>query len=179
MKWLRQRRRNCSASSQSAGFTLVELVCVMGLIGVLTAIAAPSWMTFFRYRHLVAAQERSASVIRNAQHQAKSSRTRQAIAFRQTPAGIEWSVYPAGDRPTSWQSLSIGVAIDPSTTLDRQGEFYRLRFDQNGHVVGLLGRLTLAIEGTQLRRCVVASTLLGELRRADGAACMRPRSPRE
>lgn len=167
MNGLRQGRR------RTAGFTLAEQVCVMALISVLLAIAAPNWLTFFRYRQLVAAQERSAIAIRNAQHQANLSRTQQAIAFRQTPAGIEWSVYPAIARPTTWQLLSDGVAIDSSTTLERQGEFYRLRFNEDGHVVGLLGRLTLAIEGTSLRRCVWASTLLGELRRADGSRCTR------
>lgn len=167
MNGLRQSQR------RTAGFTLIELVSVMTLIGVLLAIAAPSWITFFRYRQLVAAQERSASMIRRAQQQANSLRTRQAIAFRQTQSGVEWSIDPASDRPASWELLSINVAIDASTTLERQGEFYRLRFNEDGHVVGMLGRLTLTIEGTQFRRCVFASTLLGELRRADGAACTR------
>ncbi|MEP0959803.1 Tfp pilus assembly protein FimT/FimU [Microcoleus sp. FACHB-1515] len=168
-----QRRYRFGSALRSAGFTLAEQVCIMALLGVLLAIAAPSWLTFFRYRQLVAAQERSAMAIRSVQHQASLSRTQQAIAFRQTSAGIEWSVYPASGRPADWQSLSDGVAIDPNTTLERQGEFYRLRFNEDGHVVGLLGRLTLAIEGTSLRRCVWASTLLGELRRADGDRCTR------
>lgn len=166
MSRLRQGRK------RTAGFTLAEQIGVMAVISVLVAIAAPSWITFFRYRQLVAAQERSASVIRSAQQQANLSRTQQAIAFRQTAAGIEWSLYSA-DRPLHWQPLSDGVAIASGTTLERQGEFYRLRFNEDGHVVGLLGRLTLAIEGTRLRRCVWASTLLGELRRADGDRCTR------
>lgn len=175
MKGLRQScgQYRSGRAARSAGFTLAEQVCVMALLSVLVAIAAPSWITFFRHRQLVAAQERSAIAIRQAQHQANLSRTRQAIAFRQMSESVEWSIYPAGDRPTNWQSLSIGVAIDPSTTLDREDGFYRLRFNEDGNVVGLLGRLTLTIEGTQLRRCVWAATLLGELRRADGNGCTR------
>lgn len=167
MKWRVFQRR------QSTGFSLVELVSVMTLIGVLMAIAAPGWITFFQQRQLVAAQERAAIAMRRAQQQAGSLRTRQAIVFRQTADGVEWSLFPANRDPANWQSLSLGVAIDPSTTLERDGELYRLRFNENGHVIGQLGRLTLTIDDTQLRRCVFTSTLLGTLRRAEGAACTR------
>ncbi|NEQ25544.1 MAG: type II secretion system protein [Microcoleus sp. SIO2G3] len=171
MKFLLHRS---SASSRSTSFTLVELIGVMALLGILMAIAAPSWNAFFQHRQLAAAQERTAQAIRNAQHQASLSRTRKAIAFRETPNGVEWSVYPTSGSPTEWRSLSIEVAIDASnTTLHQTGNLYRLQFNEDGHVVGQLGRMTLTIPQTQLRRCVFASTLLGAVRRAEGNACIR------
>lgn len=159
--------------SSSAGFSLVEVAIVMLMSGVLMAIAAPGWLRFFQQRQLVAAQERAAIAMQKAQQQASLSRIRQSIAFRETAEGVEWSMYPTSGSAANWQSLSIGVAIDPSTTLSHNGELYRLSFNERGHVSGRLGRLTLTIEGTQLRRCVFASTLLGTLRQADGTACTR------
>jgi type II secretory pathway pseudopilin PulG len=163
--------RSLGSTPQSAGFSLVELVSVMTCVGLLVAIAAPGWLGFAKQRQLATAQEQAALAMRTAQHQAKVLRIRQAINFRQTADGIEWSVHPASHSATHWRSLAADISIHPSTTLERNGEVYRLQFDEAGHVSGQLGRLTLTIEQTGWQRCVITSTLLGTMRQAQGRAC--------
>lgn len=165
--------RSLGSTPQSAGFSLVELVSVITCMGLLVTIAAPGWLGFSKQRQLATAQEQAAQAMRTAQHQAKVSRIRQAIEFRQTADGIEWSVHPASHSATNWRTLAADISIHPSTTLERNGEVYRLQFDEEGHVSGQLGRLTLTIERTGWQRCVITSTLLGAIRQAQGSACGR------
>jgi prepilin-type N-terminal cleavage/methylation domain-containing protein len=76
---------------KSQGFTLIEVLVVMVMVGVLTAIAAPAWSGFVTNQRLSASQTLVLQAIKTAQSEAKtrkvsdskqtSSTTRTRITF--------------------------------------------------------------------------------------------------
>ena len=75
-----------SSQSQS-GFTLIEVLVVIIIIGVLSAIAAPGWLAFINNRRISTMRGQVADSIRKAQTDAKTTRTMRAVLFDISVAG--------------------------------------------------------------------------------------------
>ena len=163
-------RRKPSRPQSTKGFTLIELLVVIVLMGTLAAIAAPSWVSFLNNQRLSTAQSQVFEVLRQAQTTAKLKHLDYQVSFRpQPPNGkAEWAMHPATlTDPTSlpWNSLGENIQINPETTLPLQSNgIYKVRFDHHGEIKGNLGRVTLSVPNSQVKRCVIVSTLLGAMR---------------
>ncbi len=76
-------------SSQShSGFTLIEVLVVIIIIGVLSAIAAPGWLAFINNRRISTMRGQVADSLRKAQTEAKTTRTMRAVIFDVSAAKI-------------------------------------------------------------------------------------------
>jgi prepilin-type N-terminal cleavage/methylation domain-containing protein len=71
-------------STSQSGFTMIEILVVVILIGVLSAIAAPSWLTFVNRQRVGSANERVLGVIKKAQSEAKTKKRKYNISIRTT-----------------------------------------------------------------------------------------------
>lgn len=152
------------------GFTLVEKIAVMAIIGVLMAIAAPSWITFFRARNLNAAQDKVFQTIRLAQFQAEQTRSTWQVSIRTDSYGFVQIAAHRSNTPTEqilWYDLDPRIQLHPTEmTLYQTGGVYRIQFNHQGRVIGQLGRVTLIRQDNlQMKRCVTVSTLLGAVRK--------------
>jgi len=118
---------------ESNGFTLIELVVAIGMMAILMAIAAPSfisWRENLKYRQ---AASGLVALMREAKSTAISTNREQRIAINVTNNGYQlqqgnsaansgtWNPSP---RNVSWVSLPDGVGI--------QTNFNRLQFNPNG-----------------------------------------------
>ncbi len=89
------------------GFSLAELVCVVVIIGILAAIAAPRFSNSLALQHVEAAARRTVVDLAFAQRQAKSSNVAQTVRF--DPAIGEYSLVgmPHPDHPGLEYKVSL------------------------------------------------------------------------
>lgn len=165
-----------SPGLHSQGFTLVEQLIILVVLGILLAIAAPVWNGFLASRTLNIGQDQLYHAIRNAQNGAMQSNLRKEIVIREINQSVQWAITTVSFVPGAgdWQRLNADLRIDRAeTTLPLQGTEYQVQFDHRGHVAGQLGRITLRHRlSDRLKRCVIVSTLLGTIR--NGRERQRP-----
>jgi prepilin-type N-terminal cleavage/methylation domain-containing protein len=151
-----------------SGFTLIELVTVVVVVGILAAIAAIGWRSFWHQRLLAAAQDEVFQTMRQAQAQARWTQTNWQANFQQVNGVVRWSIHPvaASASDIQWQMLDTNIQIAQPTTLPQLNQTYRIEFNDRGHVLSLLGHLTLKVKDSgPAKRCVFVSTLLGAMRK--------------
>lgn len=168
-------------SQSDSGFTIVELLVIVVVIAILSAIATPSWQAFLKRYRLNTAQAEALSIMRQAQSKAKSEKRVWEASFRKSDRFIQYSVHPVSDRETNytWNYLlsedADQIEIDRTkTTLRQNNGTYNIQFQYKGRVNGQLGRITFMSPGandTAPRRCVFVSTLLGVMRTDSDKGC--------
>jgi prepilin-type N-terminal cleavage/methylation domain-containing protein len=67
--------------SKAAGYTLIELLVIIVIVGILSAIAAPSWLSWRNNQWLGNARSQMATAIRKAQSEAKLKKVSYSIVF--------------------------------------------------------------------------------------------------
>jgi prepilin-type N-terminal cleavage/methylation domain-containing protein len=157
------------------GFSLVELLVAVVIIGILAAIAAPVWSGIMTNRRLAVAQDQALQLLRQAQQQAKYHRMGWQASFREVDGQVQGAVHPIRTIPaaTDWQNIAPSVRIDFAESTMREGRgVLRTQFTYQGRVNGQLGRITfMPTHPSQARSCVVVSTLLGAMRQDRDEGC--------
>jgi prepilin-type N-terminal cleavage/methylation domain-containing protein len=174
-------------SSNQTGFTLIEMLVVIIMVGVLGAIAIPSWLSLVQTRRLNAAQNQAYRSITEAQSNAKKEKLAWEACFRDDGTKVLWATrsVPSANATTScsnapnWQPLSNDakkIAIDTANTSfdNSQTGYYRRQFEYNGSTNPPLRRITLIVRGETngIKRCVIVSTILGALRTDKDSGCL-------
>lgn len=160
------------------GFTLLEILVVLVVMGMMAAIAAPSWTKFKANREVTLARDQLRQGIQQAQtaSMTKQSSWQFSLRKQKQKEHLEWAIHP-NDQDwrdvQAWQPLSSNVQLyEADTTLahrkDVDYEVYYVRFGFNGEVKYRLSTVTLTDKSSLAQnRCVVISTLLGLLRNGE------------
>jgi len=88
------RYRLRTYSNRQAGFTFIELLVVIIIVGVLSAIAAPGWLGFVQQRRAGAASDAMVRAIQEAQSLAKTRKLSYSISFRNEGGVPQVAIYP-------------------------------------------------------------------------------------
>ena len=194
MSWIARgyQRRRRDRLHTSIGFTLIEVLFVMAIVAILTAISAPSWQAFVNNQRLNSAQSRAISALRLAQSNSKLKQTMWQATFRNTPTVAQYAIHLSPTSNTDaaywnalpWQNFDAGIRIvdntetEPRTTFtkltaDPVPEVYRVQFKAQGNPNGLgeLGRITFVTRSGDRKKCVIISTLLGSMRQSENLDC--------
>lgn len=112
MVFLRKSLIQAEQGHQNQGFTLLELVAVVIIIGTLSAIAAPSWLAFTNRQRVNKAGDAVLAAIQEAQREAKKSKLNYSITFEtDSSAGSRFSIYPSSSTPSNWRDLGREINV--------------------------------------------------------------------
>ncbi|WP_414572282.1 Tfp pilus assembly protein FimT/FimU [Nostoc sp. CCY 9925] len=136
----------------SSGFTILETLVIIVLIGILAALGIPNWMTFVATRQLNTAQNEVYYAMRQGQREAIKQKLAWQASFRIQDGVVQWTVHQAQtgqfisdavkNNSNLWHNLESNVRIDEEennkgkkeTTLRKQTsqQMWRVVFNYQG-----------------------------------------------
>jgi prepilin-type N-terminal cleavage/methylation domain-containing protein len=166
MKTMRRSR-----NPTSSGFTLLEVLIVVFIIGILAAMGIPSWFSLMNRQRVSNAQAQVFQALRSAQSTAKQTRSSKRVTFL-NPTGEVPTIQMTG-KPD--QKLGNGNLQPGMIQLDIPTGTQEIIFNPDGNVVAESLPFKILISGTNNnpRRCVVVRTILGSMTQGEegDAAC--------
>jgi prepilin-type N-terminal cleavage/methylation domain-containing protein len=175
---------NNASRKSDAGFTILELLVVVIMLGVLSAIAAPGWLGFINRQRVRTVNDRVFQSLRLAQSEAKRNKRDVKITFN-----YDRTATPAIDPPTvtfdpplatggSTQTLNAGGEVKPGTialTFNKPDSTdpkkSSLIFDYQGKPDKTSFIVTVAPVGGGAKQCAIVETIIGGMRTGEGSEC--------
>lgn len=148
--------------SSNSGFTILEVIIIIVIIGIIFAIAYPSWLNFIERQRLNKAQNQLYLALQSAKSNALKEKMTWQVSFREQAGVVQWAIHTAQEGvfiPPGiyWQNLDSQIQVykqrNPKgsceTTFDQGKEKcptigpWRVQFNFKGNTNGQLGQITL------------------------------------
>lgn len=166
------------------GFSLIELMIVVLIIGIFSAVAVPSWNAFISRQRTRTVNGSVLQALRAAQAEAKQRKADYVIEFKYDPENDidppEYSIYAEGteDANKLWEILDPNpgkkpeqktgmIVLETSNPPDNT-----ITFDSLGATEQDDFQVTVSLPNGNMKRCVIVQTTLGAMRTAEGDDCL-------
>jgi type II secretory pathway pseudopilin PulG len=177
------------------GFTIIELLVIVLLLGTLSAIAAPGWVAFINRQRVRTVNDRVFQSLRAAQSEAKRSKREIVITFSAPPVDpptATINTVPPGPIPLKTETFDGGGEIKPGTIVLSTNAtvpvatgvpLHSIVFDYQGNINNLPpnppspnGRFVVTVApankpDSSARQCAIVETIIGGMRTAEGTQC--------
>jgi len=185
-------RKRRDRYAKSLGFTLLEVLVVMIMVGILSAIAAPSWLGFVNNQRINASQTKIFQAIKVAQSDSKirssnnSNRVQITFTTLQTDNAYRIDNVRTGAGQQSLEpgvrisSITSGGSITPAVAPTPLASPYTIQFDSRGLVFDPGNQLiypiciNLSVENSPRIRWIAIRTLLGAIVTGSDGSCINP-----
>ncbi len=180
-----KKRKQYQQNSSTAGFTLLEVITVVMMVGALAAMSGAGYLAWLNRMRASAAQDVVFNAIRDAQFTAKQRSAPWQASFKEATVNgqkvIQWAVHYANTSPTVWTTIEqAGMQVDTTntnlTTNNNPSGAWKVVFNHQGQVrdTGEVGKLiTISNVSGANKRCVFVSTLLGAVRTDQDDKCKK------
>jgi len=179
---------NKTASRKSdGGFTLLELIVIVLILGILSSIAAPSWLAFINRQRVRTVNDRVLQTLRSAQSEAKRTKRDLIITFDTTvdpptatidtnPQTIN-TITGLPNPPLRTEIFNGGGEIKPGTiklTVEKPpgapAPPNSIVFDYQGNLTTGTTPFYVTVSNVngRIKQCVIVETLLGGMRTDEG-----------
>ena len=159
------RKNRLAVRKRSLGFTLIEVLAVMAMVGILSAIAAPSWLGFVYNQRLNTSQTQIFRAIKTAQSAAisrQNNSNRTGITFALNTTDNAYEIVNGGLSDGGSKSLEQGIVIQSVTTGGKSSPFtapvnlasLQIEFDARG----------ILHDDVNLPVCIKLSTSTGKVK---------------
>ncbi|MEA5598951.1 type II secretion system protein [Rivularia sp. UHCC 0363] len=110
---LNQQRYQTNPNSSTSGFTLIEVLVVIFMVGILSAIAAPSWLGFVAKQRLNKANDSVLAALQEAQREAKRTKLSYSVSFRTDNNKPQIAIHPRNAEPDQfWRGLGDDAGVN-------------------------------------------------------------------
>ncbi|MBD1942961.1 prepilin-type N-terminal cleavage/methylation domain-containing protein [Coleofasciculus sp. FACHB-712] len=178
-------RRKDKPTASNSGFTMIELLVVIIIVGILSAITAPGWLAFVNRQRMNTVNDSVLRGLQEAQREAKRTKRSYSVSFKTLPNQLpKFAVYPAGTTPLTassppadndprWKTLAENQDIKPGQ-IQVIASTTSFTFDYQGRVSELnnlpapepdpLFKVTVSVANSpSVKRCVKVKTLVGTI----------------
>ena len=115
--------KNTASRKGDGGFTIIELLVIVLLLGTLSAIAAPSWQAFITRQRVRTVNDRVFQSLRTAQSEAKRTKRDITVTFKYDP-----NATPPVDPPT------VEIDTNPAELDPLKKEIRKETFSSGGEI---------------------------------------------
>lgn len=171
------KTRKTLPSSSIAGFTLIEMLVVVIIIGVLGSIAAPSWLSYLNRQRVTTVRDELKAVLKEAQTKAQQKSTSYSVVLGSTPDGPTAALSTAGAiaNPVTLGSNTKNIQL--ASFVGSTASSASLEFNYRGEVSK--DDLPFVIKvisdnSSDTQKCLIVSSLLGGIVEAEKSTCDNP-----